>query len=481
MHPFHSLSIGPALRRNLLQTLCAGALAGPLVPGVRAADAPVITTQPADVTAYVGEDATFNVVATGGVPLAYQWRFGGVNLDGATLPSLVLTNVVAAKAGTYQVVVSNSAGSVTSSPVSLVVSELPTGSLLAGNFQPAPNPRLPVAYSARGNETQVGFSLAFNPATLANPRFVSALPAGNNPGGVGRGAGLADAPPDGATVTADASRASEGLFGVRFQFTAGFRLPPGVSQLGTVLFDPVDGAPPMAAGLGFTNVPVAPVGPLVDGTNAVVALQAVPPVLTVGAAPKLDFQSGLFLQRLAVANPGNSTQAVVTVRVDGLKPDSQGVPITLQNAQPTGLTNGSPVVAVANLAPGETRGLLAEFYVSDLDTVPTPQYLLDPLTTVVAPSLSTRVLAVDRAQFIRNAAYPDGAVLIEFPTEVGRSYFVQYAPSLADLNAVASSLRTATPSIPGTGSRVQWIDAGPPKTEALPAEGARFYRVILSR
>jgi sugar lactone lactonase YvrE len=49
----------------------------------------------------------------------YQWQFNGVNLSGQTSSSLGLTNVQAAKAGTYSVVVTNSYGSVTA-PVATV-------------------------------------------------------------------------------------------------------------------------------------------------------------------------------------------------------------------------------------------------------------------------------------------------------------------------------------------------------------------------
>ena len=33
-------------------------------------------------------------------------------------------------------------------------------------------------------------------------------------------------------------------------------------------------------------------------------------------------------------------------------------------------------------------------------------------------------------------------------------------------------------AIIGTGYDVQWIDNGPPKTEAPPTQGSRFYRML---
>ena len=44
------------------------------------------------------------------IPSTYQWRFNGTNLGGATNSSLSLTNVQAANAGIYDVVVSNARG-----------------------------------------------------------------------------------------------------------------------------------------------------------------------------------------------------------------------------------------------------------------------------------------------------------------------------------------------------------------------------------
>ena len=61
--------------------------------------APAITAQPASQAAIAGTNVTFQVAATGTAPLAYQWRFNGTNLAGASGTSLTLTNVQAAQAG----------------------------------------------------------------------------------------------------------------------------------------------------------------------------------------------------------------------------------------------------------------------------------------------------------------------------------------------------------------------------------------------
>ncbi len=83
------------------------------------AASPVVTTQPASQAVAVGGSATLSVVATGTAPLAYQWRKDGTAIAGATRENYALSSLTAAAAGSYTVVVSHSAGSVTPSPAAV--------------------------------------------------------------------------------------------------------------------------------------------------------------------------------------------------------------------------------------------------------------------------------------------------------------------------------------------------------------------------
>jgi len=85
------------------------------------AAAPAITTQPQSLSANAGGTVTFSVTASGTAPLSYQWRKNTGNISGATGSSLTLTNVQSADAANYDVVVSNSYGSATSSAATLTV------------------------------------------------------------------------------------------------------------------------------------------------------------------------------------------------------------------------------------------------------------------------------------------------------------------------------------------------------------------------
>jgi hypothetical protein len=84
--------------------------------------APTITTQPASRTVTAGQTATFSVTASGTAPLSYQWRKNGVAISGATAASYTTPPTTSADSGAqFTVVVSNSAGSVTSTPATLTV------------------------------------------------------------------------------------------------------------------------------------------------------------------------------------------------------------------------------------------------------------------------------------------------------------------------------------------------------------------------
>jgi hypothetical protein len=90
--------------------------------GSTAAGAPAISTQPADQLVAAGSRATFTVSATGTAPLKYQWQRGSTAISGATAASYTTPATTASDDGaTFQVVVSNSAGSVMSNSAKLAV------------------------------------------------------------------------------------------------------------------------------------------------------------------------------------------------------------------------------------------------------------------------------------------------------------------------------------------------------------------------
>ena len=123
----HSTAVlGPADNGRQFRVTAANAAGNiespPVTVSVSDADvAPTVTTQPASIAVPAGGDAVFAIAARGTEALSYQWRFNGNAITGANAPVLKLAAVTGAQAGRYSVLVSNGAGSATSSEATLDV------------------------------------------------------------------------------------------------------------------------------------------------------------------------------------------------------------------------------------------------------------------------------------------------------------------------------------------------------------------------
>jgi hypothetical protein len=98
--------------------------------------APSITAPPTNVTVTAGATATLTVGATGIPAPGYQWLQNGTNAPypSADSATLVIPNAQAGDAATYSVIVSNSAGVVTSSTATLTVIT-PAAPVISGGAQ----------------------------------------------------------------------------------------------------------------------------------------------------------------------------------------------------------------------------------------------------------------------------------------------------------------------------------------------------------
>jgi hypothetical protein len=113
---------------------CGGSGAGPGTPPPPSP--PVVTSSPANQAVNLGQTATFSVSATGSAPLAYQWRRNATAIAGAAAATYTTPSTVIGDHGvTFDVVVSNAAGSVTSSAATLTV--LTPAPVIAISMQPA--------------------------------------------------------------------------------------------------------------------------------------------------------------------------------------------------------------------------------------------------------------------------------------------------------------------------------------------------------
>ena len=91
------------------------------------AQAPQIASQPQNATCLAGTTVFFNVAATGTAPLCYQWWRNSVdladggNISGASTARLTIASAAHNDEGTYSVLVTNMAGSITSASAQLTL------------------------------------------------------------------------------------------------------------------------------------------------------------------------------------------------------------------------------------------------------------------------------------------------------------------------------------------------------------------------
>jgi hypothetical protein len=202
------------------------------------------------------------------------------------------------------------------------------------------------------------------------------------------------------------------------------------------------------------------VGNLV-GSDTRRAFLLTPAPLAVPTGPlALNRQTGLFEQTVCLTNSSAAPLSVVRLRIDGLPED-----VRVQNGLQT---NGVWYVECPRpVAPSQPLGMVLEYFVPDRRPIVPPQYTAD---TAGAPA--PRV-ALDLAPLLsRTERLAAGAFLLEFLSQAGRVYEIQYSEDMTVWQA-------AIPHVTGTGTRLQWVDSGPPKTASRPGTGTRFYRVVL--
>jgi hypothetical protein len=462
------------------------------------AAAPAITQQPVNNIAATNEDISFTVSATGDEPLAYQWLFNGGTLGAQTNSFLLLTNLNTGQAGNYSVVITNLAGSITSSNAFLTVSTNVVHRLGTGRIvQIGTTVVLPIFFRNNGRENAVSFSLAFDTNVFSNPTFTKID----------------------VTAVATTDTSQPGVIGVALTLPSGATFSfPGYEGIGLIQFDLAAGKSPLSGSLNFVPAPIPIAAVNTNGQTLNVVASVLPQFTVATAAPALRLQSGLFEHQLFVSNPGATVMTNVNILPLNLGVDSRTNQIKFFNAQvsETGFypyfdplisvdcncacgfvatdpvtctfndylaTQGStPTVdfsgtnatllfaQLPNLQPGESRTVTVEYYVTDHATVPAPAYsiyLADPFALTLPGTIITP-LTIDIARYVSNSA------LVEFSTHLGNQYFVQWSDTAEGL----STGKVVFPQLFGTGSRVQWIDNGPPKTDTPPTNHNRFYRVL---
>src|SRR5690349_24907997 len=154
------------------------------------ATAPSITTQPASQSVTAGQTASFSVAATGTAPLNYQWKKNGVAVNGASSSAYSTPATSSSDNGEqFTVVVSNSAGSVTSSaailtvnasipPLQVTSSQLPGGTIGSAYSATlgASGGTSPYSWSVSSGTLPTGLSLSSSGAISGTPTVAGAFP-----------------------------------------------------------------------------------------------------------------------------------------------------------------------------------------------------------------------------------------------------------------------------------------------------------------
>ncbi|MGH9743474.1 MAG: beta strand repeat-containing protein, partial [Candidatus Acidiferrum sp.] len=270
--------------------------------------APTITTQPVNQAVTAGQTAIFTVAAGGTAPLSYQWQKNGANIAGATGTSYTTPATATTDSGsTFRVVVTNTAGSVTSSAATLTVN-------------PAPAPAIQVS------------STAFNFGSEIVGSTTTQLLIVTNTG----------------TATLSISQLNES--GSAFSIS-GFSLPlnvnAGQQTTITVNFKPTTASAASGNISIVSNAPTSPTSVSLSGTG-------IAPTLTLGINPTtLSFGNvttgtSSASQNVTVTNTGNANVIISQVNLSGSGYSMTGgsAPVTVSPTQNLVLTvQFSPTVA----------------------------------------------------------------------------------------------------------------------------------------
>jgi uncharacterized repeat protein (TIGR01451 family) len=254
------------------------------------------------------------------------------------------------------------------------------------------------------------------------------------------------------------------------QLPAGLRwdagpLTNGATATATVLVLPLAvGSVTNTASVAINSISVIDRNP--DNNTSTIVTTVNAPALTNVSVQLLgpivfDPQTGLFEQSVGFNNLSGSPVAAVRLAVMGLPAD-----VTLYNA--SGSTNGVPFVEYdLEIGPGASTAFLLEYYRSNRLDFASTNFSASVVTAVTPAAPLGTTVQLDREPFVSN-----GYLVIEFASVPGDTYVVQYSSDM-------QTWSTAVPPIVAAGTRVQWIDAGPPKTDSSPgAPGQRFYRVV---
>ena len=191
------------------------------------------------------------------------------------------------------------------------------------------------------------------------------------------------------------------------------------------------------------------------------------PLVTVNTPETtLNRQTGLREQSLKIANDTTATVPATRLLIRGLPPG-----MTVANASST-IANDTWIVLIQRpMTPFSSFELVLEYASNDRQPASfTPEITVE---VVLEPPPDDAPDAAGSFALERVMRLPEGNLLLEFSSEPGRHYAIEYSDD-------GTRWRSSPTVVPSAGSRTQWIDRGPPRTTSPPAtQSSRFYRVRL--
>lgn len=185
------------------------------------------------------------------------------------------------------------------------------------------------------------------------------------------------------------------------------------------------------------------------------------PTISAMGAPIMERQTGLFLQNITVTNTTGLSLEGCRIRLSGLPAGAR-----LYSASNPPASAEQWVDYAGAMPPGASFSQQLSYFVPNRNPGFVPILTMENLEA--APDLTSTGEGREVSRVVKLA---DGGFLLEFDSVAGLFYKVEYSPDLIHWKLSPTSVQAG-------GNRVQWIDRGPPNTDAPPASvPARYYRI----
>jgi len=176
--------------------------------------------------------------------------------------------------------------------------------------------------------------------------------------------------------------------------------------------------------------------------------------------------TGMFEQEVELSNPTGSTVDAIRVLIAGL-------PLGVEVRNAAGAVDGLPFVQYNYpLSTGQAVRLTIEYFV--------PEGRLVPMTLVMIPQAvdilpdPDPIGSIVTDGFLVSRTPLENRALVEWKSDVGRRYWVQYSDD------AGVTWTTDLAPITGTGHSFVWLDSGPPNTVSDSRNlNSRIYRVVV--